>query len=187
MCGRFALYHTENEIKDYFDISQLPLFDKRFNIAPSQEILCLLDDNGNKKAVMMKWGLIPFWAKSPESTRILINARSETVAEKPAFKKTFKTHRGLVIMSGFFEWIQKNGKKQPYYFKHTGDKPLAIAALWDTWQGESDAEIISCCILTTHANQLMQPIHDRMPVILNKHEQSAWLDHSHYDRSFALS
>lgn len=140
MCGRFALYHTEDEIKEYFDINQLPRFDKRYNIAPTQDILCLIDDKGNKKAVLMKWGLIPFWTKEQESIRTLINARSETVAEKPAFKRAFKTHRCLVIMSGFFEWKRKNANKQPYYFRHADDKPIAVAALWDTWQGESDAK-----------------------------------------------
>ncbi len=186
MCGRFALYSTADEIKDTFDLKQLPLFSARYNIAPSQNILCLRNNHGEKEAALMHWGLIPFWAKNKTISRNLINARAESLPEKPAFRQAFKTHRSLVIMSGFYEWGQDSTPKTPYYFKHPDSSPLAIAALWDNWQDENGDTIQSCCMITTSANELMRPVHNRMPVILNHAQQEVWLNHDEFNQD-ALS
>lgn len=183
MCGRFALYASDEEIKETFNVVQLPLISKRYNIAPGQDALCIKNNNGSKEAVIMHWGLIPIWAQNSSISRHLINARAETIETKPAFRNAFKTHRGLIIMSGFYEWKRENGKKQPFYFKHPDDKPVAVAAIWDAWQNGDGTLVQSCCLVTTDANQLMRPVHDRMPVLLNKSQQAIWLNHDSFDKT----
>lgn len=183
MCGRFALYMDAKTIKHTFDLEVSPDMSKRYNIAPSQEILCISDHNGHREAEYKHWGLIPFWADDKTISRHLVNARAETVATKPAFRHAFKTHRALVVMSGFYEWMREDGKKQPFYFKHADDTPLAVAALCETWQDKTNNDIIeSCCLITTEANDKMRPIHDRMPVILNQTQFDVWLNHDEFHK-----
>lgn len=159
----------------------------RYNIAPGQDILFLCKpDDFNIKPLFLHWGFIPFWAKDKKIGTTLVNARSETAAEKPAFRNSFKSKRGIIVMSGFFEW-QEDEQRQPLYFKQKDDDLLSIAALWDSWQSESGELIQSCCMLTTEPNQLMQPVHQRMPVILSIDELDTWMDNSHYDKTKLLS
>lgn len=187
MCGRFALAASISKIKEQFDLSDLPEVLPRYNISPGQEILflCQLDDSKELKPLWLRWGLIPFWAKDIKIGNRLANARSETVAEKPAFRQSFKSRRGIFIMSGFYEWHQ-GSYKQPYYIKAKNDKLLAVAGLWDSWQAPEGGVIRSCCLLTTSANQMMSEIHDRMPVILSAEEMNAWLDNASFDKSKLL-
>lgn len=165
-------------IRQQFGVAEVPDFLNRFNIAPSLDVLALVAVDNQWHAVLFRWGLIPFWAKDKKIGNKLANARSETVMDKPSFRRSFQSKRCLLLMSGFFEWQQQVNKKQPYYIESKKrDELLAVAALWDSWQNpEEDEEIQSCCLLTTGANELMKPIHNRMPVILETHEQSVWLD-----------
>jgi putative SOS response-associated peptidase YedK len=126
----------------------------------------------------MQWGLIPSWAKDPKIGNKLINARAETLAEKPSFRNAFKRRRCLIIADGFYEWQKLEKRKQPYYIKMQDGKPFAFAGLWENWKSPEGEEVISCTIVTTAANSLMEPIHDRMPVILSLDECDRWLDSS---------
>jgi putative SOS response-associated peptidase YedK len=151
-------------------------FNPRFNIAPGSPAFFLCSpDSTSLKALNLHWGLIPFWAKDKKISASLANARAETLFEKPAFRQSVKSKRGIMVMSGFYEWHTEQGSKQPYYFKQQNDSLLAVAALWDTWQSETET-IHSGCLITTAANSLMQPIHQRMPVILSKTEQAVWMN-----------
>ncbi|KTD64485.1 SOS response-associated peptidase [Legionella spiritensis] len=177
MCGRFALVTTLSGIKAQFDVDELPELIPRFNIAPAQDVFFILSSSdGARHGVMLRWGFIPFFSKEKTFDRPLINARAETVAEKPAFRQSFKSRRGMVIMSGFFEWHARGKVKQPYYTRQKNDTLLAVAGLWDTWQSPKGEVIHSCCLITTTANDAMQSIHTRMPALLDKKAQDAWLD-----------
>lgn len=178
MCGRFTLTQPENLVTEVFQLSSSRTLSPRYNIAPTQSVpTVLLDsDDGERQFKMLRWGLIPSWAKDMKMGAALINARAETVAEKPAFRSAFKRRRCLILADGFYEWQQEEKKKQPYYFRLQEGKLFAFAGLWERWEkGEGDA-IESCTIITTEANELMQPFHDRMPVILDPKDYEKWLD-----------
>lgn len=178
MCGRFTFTQPENLVTEVFQLSSSPTLSPRYNIAPTQSVpTVLLDsDDGERQFKMLRWGLIPSWAKDMKMGAALINARAETVAEKPAFRSAFKRRRCLILADGFYEWQQEEKKKQPYYFRLQEGKLFAFAGLWERWEkGEGDA-IESCTIITTEANELMQPFHDRMPVILDPKDYEKWLD-----------
>ena len=188
MCGRFALDVPIAKIKAQFQIETLEELTPRYNIPPGLDILflCHPENASSNSALWLKWGLVPFWAKDKKIGGSLANARAETIAEKPAFRESFKTRRGVVVMSGFFEW-QRGVEKQPWYFKDKHDDLLAVAAIWDTWQSNDGLEVIhSCCLVTTEANELMIPIHNRMPVILDGDEMNIWMDNSYCDKPALL-
>lgn len=177
MCGRFALFANGEAIKQHFGLTHQPDLPKRYNIAPGEQILAVcMHANHHFDAHWFKWGLIPSWAKDEKIGYKMINTRSETVAEKPAFKKAFRQRRCLVIVNGFYEWHLEGITKQPYYFKRKDNQLFAIAAIWEHWHGLDDSIIQSCSLLTTGANQLMQPIHERMPVIISPDDYPLWLD-----------
>lgn len=178
MCGRFTLRAQINQVLSELGItSPPPPWTPRFNIAPTQRVMAVRAVSGSPtpEATLFRWGLIPSWAKDTKIGASLINARSETVAEKPSFRTAFKKRRCLVLADGFYEW-KKNGKeKQPYFIHRADGQPLLFAGLWDRWtQGEEPIE--SCTIITTTPNELMEPLHDRMPVILTLEESRFWLD-----------
>lgn len=177
MCGRFTLTKSAEIIAKAFDLGEIPPFQPRYNVAPTQEIATILikPDDTQRQLKMLHWGLIPSWAKDVKMGAKLINARAETVTEKPSFRTAFKKRRCLIIADGFYEWQQQDGKKQPFYFKLQDEQPFAFAGLWEHWEGEGEV-IESCTILTTEANQIMQPIHERMPVILDSKDYDLWLD-----------
>ncbi len=178
MCGRFVLTTAGEALAEHFDLETAPALAPRYNIAPSQEVAVVRrrQVEGSRELAMLRWGLVPHWARDPKMGARMINARSETVAEKPSFRDAFKRGRCLVPVSGFYEW-QRSGKgKQPYYFRGKDERPLAIAALWDRWRGPENTVIESCALLTTAANELMRPIHDRMPVIVEPANYRLWLD-----------
>ena len=177
MCGRFILSQPTDAIASAFNIAQIPPLEPRYNIAPTQLIPSILSAPGGEKQLqMLRWGLIPSWAKDAKISAKLINARAETVSEKPSFKAAFKRRRCLIIADGFYEWQRQEKKKQPYYFRLQNAQLFAFAGLWEQWKSPDEDIINSCTILTTEANDLLRPIHDRMPVILESKDYGLWLD-----------
>lgn len=180
MCGRFTLTVNPAELQDAFSNYTFPSkFAPRFNIAPSQPILAI-PNNGLNKADFFIWGLIPMWAKDPTIGNRLINARGETIAEKPSFRGSFKHKRCLILADGFYEWKSAAGKKtKTPYFIHMKDRtPFAFAGLWDAWESPDGSSIKTCTIITTEPNELMGNLHNRMPVILHARDYGKWLDAS---------
>jgi len=176
MCGRFALNENPLKFAEYFYLSGNPEFSSSWNIAPSSRICTITGDKeGRRHLHKMKWGLIPSWAKDAAIGNKLANARGETVAEKPSFRSAFKSRRCLIPASGFYEWETEKGVKQPWYIRLKSGVPMAFAGLWETWHPKEGETIESCCIITTNANKLMEPIHDRMPVILDPDQWATWL------------
>ncbi|HEY9851452.1 MAG TPA: SOS response-associated peptidase [Leptolyngbyaceae cyanobacterium] len=178
MCGRFTLIQIEKLLTDIFQVSSVPSLSPRYNIAPTQSIATILQNSETeeRECKMMKWGLIPSWSKDTKIGAKMINARAETLAEKPAFRSAFKRRRCLIVADGFYEWKTQDGKKQPFYFRLADGKPFGFAGLWERWEKEDSEAIESCTIITISANELMQPIHDRMPVILDERDYDRWLD-----------
>jgi putative SOS response-associated peptidase YedK len=178
MCGRFTLTIDPADLKDAFPDFIFPSQGTpRYNVAPSQPVLVLPND-GTNKANYFVWGLIPSWSKDPSFGSRLINARAETLAEKPSFRSAYKYHRCLIFADGFFEWQARPGSKSklPHLIRLRSGKPFAFAGLWDTWQSPDGSEIKSAAIITTTPNELMAPIHDRMPVILPREAYAQWID-----------
>lgn len=178
MCGRFVLELTPELIKKVFGITgEIPDFPARYNIAPSQQVLVVRQDGGGgRSATLMRWGLIPSWAKDPEIGAKLINARAETVHEKPSFRQALRSRRCIIPASGIYEWMHEGQVKTPYYIRMADSAPLPLAGLWESWKSPDGEKIETCTILTTTANTLVAPIHDRMPVILHREEFALWLD-----------
>ncbi|MFG6494481.1 SOS response-associated peptidase [Fictibacillus sp. UD] len=179
MCGRYMLYYDKDVIIDAFNLMNEFDYDERYNIAPSQNILTIVKASNGNRAGYMKWGLVPKWADDPKIGYKLINARSETVDEKPSFKESFYKRRCLIPASGFYEWVKEGNKKQPYQFSLVQKKPFAFAGIWSRWAGEVDGkeeERITCSILTKSSNSSMEKYHHRMPVILEADEGDVWLD-----------
>jgi putative SOS response-associated peptidase YedK len=196
MCGRFTLRTPATVLIEHFDLDvrgdrQLPLFEPRYNIAPTQEILVVRSDPADerRKADMMRWGLIPSWSTGAKagSGPPMINARCETLAEKPMFRSAMRRRRCLIPVDGFYEWQQSasgaRGKKQPYFIHRPDERPFAFAGLWETWTQRNEPspeadrlKIDSCTIVTTEANATLSALHDRMPVVLAPCDYAMWLD-----------
>jgi len=176
MCGRFALKAPPADIARQFGVDAVPELAPRYNIAPTQDILIIRTDaQARLEAVQVKWGLLPSWAKDISMAAKLANARGETVAEKPAFRSAFRRMRCLVPADGFYEWEATPAGKQPWFLRLKSQAPLAFAGLWEHWQGPDGAELQTATIITTDANELVRPVHDRMPVILQPADWAAWL------------
>lgn len=177
MCGRFTLTAKTTDLAALFDLSDIPELTPRYNIAPTQAVAAvrLEPESGRREFTFLTWGLIPFWAKDIKIGSRMINARSETVAEKPAYRAAFKRRRCLVPASGFYEWQKREGYKQPYYVVMKDLAPFAIAGLWEHWEGGDGSVIESCTLLTTTPNELVKPIHNRMPVIIHPQDYDDWL------------
>lgn len=172
MCGRFTLRKWDRNKIRAIDWCDLESFVPRYNIAPSQDVLTVVQRASNREATFLQWGLIPSWSKEPKG---FINARVETIDEKPSFKESFEQRRCLIWADGFYEW-ERNGKiSQPYYFQMKDSAPFAFAGIWDRWQVQ-DRSITSCAIITTTANELLSAIHTRMPVILRPESYDLWLN-----------
>jgi len=170
MCGRFTL-HSRDRIKiKGFTSLDLP-FEARYNIAPSQQILTIADFGRGIETRMLTWGLIPSWSVDGKG---FINARAETLEEKPSFSESFRLRRCLIPADGFFEWKRSGREKRPFYFYSRDEEPVMFAGLWDTWRTRGEL-ITSCAIITTAANELVSELHDRMPAILSAHFHEAWL------------
>lgn len=177
MCGRFAQRTDPKRVAKQFGVEDVPELEPRYNIAPTQEILGVRETEDGREIAFYKWGLIPSWAKDTSMGARLINARSETVREKPAFRQAFKQRRCIIPADGFYEWQRTEGRKQPFFFQMRDESPFGFAGLWEQWKGEEGQVINSCTILTTAANEVLRHVHDRMPVILHPDDYSLWLDH----------
>jgi putative SOS response-associated peptidase YedK len=180
MCGRFTLGATAATLAAQFDLATVPTWTPRYNIAPTQEVLVVLQSSpqANREARLHRWGLIPPWAKDPSIGNRMINARAETVATKPAFRRAFKERRCLLLADGLYEWQRQERRKQPFYIRLRDGRPFAFAGLWEHWEGSEGMAIQSCTILTTTSNEVVGRIHDRMPVILSPTDYDRWLDPS---------
>ncbi|WP_028775933.1 SOS response-associated peptidase [Shimazuella kribbensis] len=186
MCGRFTLSTEEKELEDKFQFTlDIPIA-KRYNISPTQSVLALTQGQNERKAHLFRWGLVPFWAKDLKIGSKMINARSETLHEKPSFRHLIKRNRCIILSNGFFEWKKEGNKKQPYYIQVDNGKPFSFAGLWDTWSNDRE-QITTCTIITTTPNTLMKELHHRMPVILDKDGEKAWLDESLTDTDYLQS
>ncbi|MFB6467004.1 SOS response-associated peptidase [Cytobacillus sp. Hz8] len=181
MCGRFTLTASLKEIAIRFETIftfQEEDYAQSFNIAPSQSILAVINDGIRNRLGYLRWGLIPPWAKDMSIGYKLINARAETVTEKPSFKNAFMKKRCLIIADSFYEWKRKEKDKIPMRIRLKSGELFAMAGIWEQWNTEEGKSIFSCSIITTEANDFMKPLHDRMPVILKKDDEKIWLNKS---------
>ncbi len=192
MCGRYTLY-TEKEVlarRFEVEISELAA---SYNIAPTQSVVTVSAEDGARVAKSMRWGLIPFWAKAGAELPQMINARAETVATRPAYRESFRHRRCLVLADGFYEWQRALGpgrRKIPHWIHRADGEPFAMAGIWSKWRRTGDLEqstVLSCAIITTGANPAVSPLHDRMPVILPRDAESAWIDHGLDDDAARLT
>ena len=175
MCGRYTLKTPAGVLTERFDIEESSTsITSSYNIDPTQQVATVLAENGKRKLEMLHWGLIPSWAKDPEIGNRMINARAETVAEKPSYRKAFQERRCLILADGFYEWQKTDNGKQPFYIRMEDESPFAFAGLWESWR--NGREIRSCTIITTAPNELAASIHNRMPVILHPEDYDMWLD-----------
>jgi putative SOS response-associated peptidase YedK len=177
MCGRYVIRAPTKTIAKMHRVFDAPLFEARYNVAPTQSVPIVRAKDGTREMVLVRWGLIPSWAKDANIGYRLINARADTVATKPSFRSAFKRRRCLVPADGFYEWKKGRKVKQPFYIHRKDEEPFAFAGLWESWENPEDGkEVQSCSLITTEANKLMAPIHDRMPVILDPSACDQWLD-----------
>lgn len=185
MCGRFSLYTNLEQIKEQFDV-QVGISEEEYypsyNIAPSQSVLAIINDGANNRMGHLRWGLIPSWAKDEKIGYKMINARSETIDEKPSYRRAFIQRRCILPMNSFYEWIAEEKEKIPMLIKMKNNELFAVAGIWETWKREDGEMINSCTILTTEANALVKSIHNRMPVILPPEILQHWLDPSLRDK-----
>ncbi|MGZ5054957.1 MAG: SOS response-associated peptidase [Methylobacter sp.] len=176
MCGRYNLIATGQQIMDHFGLLSLPAQDPDYNIPPGQKILAIVQlEDGSNKAVNLHWGLIPSWSKDHAIANRLINARAETLTTKPSFKKAYQHRRCLIPATGFYEWQATGFGKQPYHIHKPDNSLFAFAGIWEHWKNDQET-VYSCAIITTGANDIMAPIHDRMPVIIAPEDYNRWLN-----------
>lgn len=184
MCGRFACYTPTPAIAGQLGAIIRDKLPPRYNIAPSQRILAVRqEEDGRRSLAALHWGLVPFWAKDTSIGNRMINARAETLGQKPAFRQAVRKRRCLIPADGFYEWQRTGSSKQPYYLQMADTQPFCFAGLWESWQPPEDDPLESCTILTTDANDQVRPIHHRMPVILTPEWYDLWLDPAMQDPS----
>jgi len=176
MCGRFNLTASEDQVKTHFHLAQLAGYETSYNIPPGQQILNIIQtDDAGCRAVYLYWGLVPFWSKNPQISQRFFNARAESVAEKPSFRTAFRQRRCLIPATGFYEWKVTEYGKQAYHIYRQDHSLFAFAGLWDCNEASGHA-LYTCAVITTEADTLMAPIHQRMPVIIPRENYGRWLD-----------
>ncbi len=185
MCGRFSLSALPEEVRELFRMDAAPPITPRYNIAPTQRITAVRvnPESLQREWAMLRWGLVPFWAKGPDIGNRMINARAETIAEKPSFRKAFRSRRCLIPADGYYEWKKEEGVKQPYHFRLKEGGAFAFAGIWEQWRGAEEAPeevpeeapLETCAIITTESNERIRDIHHRMPVILAPGDFDLWL------------
>jgi putative SOS response-associated peptidase YedK len=173
MCGRFPLFTPAPVLAEVFDLTGFPELAPRYNIAPTQPVAAVRAGEAGRDLVRLRWGLVPPWSR--DTKQAPINARAETAADKPMFRHALRKRRCLVPASGFYEWVKLGTGKQPFCFRPWDERPWAFAGLWERWEGP-EGVVESCAILTTEANELVRPVHERMPVIVPAQHWPAWLD-----------
>lgn len=176
MCGRFVISSPPEAIRQAFGYAEQPNFPPRYNIAPTQPVPVVMLENGSRHFRLMRWGLLPSWVKDPRKFSLVINARGETVLEKPAFKAAMKRRRCLLPADGYYEWQALSGRKQPFFIHHRNRQPLALAGLVETWVGPDGEEIDTVAIVTTASRDEMTHLHHRVPVVIAPQDFSRWLD-----------
>ncbi len=182
MCGRFILDSDIREIQRTFHIQLTETeVGPSYNVAPTQPVLTVVQRDGQRVLTAMRWGLVPVWAKDMRIGAKMINARAETVAEKPSFKRLLKSRRCLIVADGFYEWQKDGARKIPMFISVKPKQPFGFAGLYDTWTSPEGETVTSCAIITTHANEMIESIHSRMPVILPRNAYGRWLDPSNQD------
>ena len=175
MCGRYTLATPVEALKEEFEVGgPVPELAPSFNVAPAEEVAVVREDGGYRRLELLRWGLVPFWADDPGIGQRMINARAETAPDKPAFRAAFRKRRCLIPADGFYEWQRADGgPKQPFHIRRRDGRPFAFAGIWEDWR---DGKVRSCAILTTDANEELQKVHHRMPVILDREDYGRWLD-----------
>ncbi|MDF2067337.1 SOS response-associated peptidase [Bacillus sp. Cr_A10] len=179
MCGRYTLFTNYEQLMDRFDVAVAmdeEFYAPSFNIAPSQQVVAIIHDGKSNRMGQLKWGLVPSWSKDEKIGYKMINARAETVDEKPSFRQAFLKRRCLIPMNSFYEWKTTTSGKVPMLIKMKSDELFTVAGLWEMWKAPDGKSIYTCTLLTTEANTLMEDIHHRMPVILNQENEKNWLD-----------
>jgi putative SOS response-associated peptidase YedK len=187
MCGRYVIKSTPDQIRALFGYPEQPNFPPRYNIAPTQPVPIVRRTEGERHFALVRWGLIPSWVKDPRTLSLLINARGESVVDKPAFRAAMKRRRCLFPADGFYEWRVDGGRKRPYFVQRKGGGLLAFAGLWETWTGPNGEEQQTAAIVTTDANRTLAAIHDRMPVIIEPAGFDFWLDSDKVDAKTAAA
>lgn len=187
MCGRYTLISAPEAIRALFRYAEQPNFPARYNIAPTQPIAIVRLAEGKRQLALVRWGLLPSWVKDPRNFALLINARGESLLDKPAFRNAMRRRRCLIPADGFYEWKRAGGGKQPYYIHPADGGPMAFAGLWETWTGPNGEEMETAAIVTTSANRTLAAIHDRMPVIVPPDAFDFWLDCRNVDAETAAA
>ena len=185
MCGRYVITSSPAVIRALFGYPEQPNFPARYNVAPTQPIPLVRLHEGKRHFALMRWGLIPAWVKDPKTFSLLINARGESVIDKPAFRNAMRRRRCLIPADGFYEWKDVSGRKQPYFLHLRAGGPFAFAGLWETWTGPNGEELDTAAIVTTRANRTLAAFHDRMPVIVPPEAFDLWLDSAKVDAQTA--
>ena len=187
MCGRYAITTAPEAMRRLFGYPEMPNFPARYNVAPTQPIPIVRMVEGRREFALVRWGLLPSWVKDPKNFTLLINARGETLNDKPAFRNAMKRRRCLIPADGFYEWKRDGKGKRPYLIRLKGGAPFAFAGLWETWTGPNGEELDTAAIVTTEANRTLSPIHNRMPVILTPDAYGMWLDSANIDAKTAAA
>ena len=183
MCGRFTLHTPPGVLQEHFGVDDVPAMSASYNIAPSQDIAAVRAVEGRRSMALLRWGLLPSWAKEVKTGYRMINARAETVADKPAYRTAFRQRRCLIPADGFYEWKRLPKGKLPHYIYRADGRPLALAGIWASWKDPDGGErVATCSIITGRPNDLVADIHDRMPVILEETNWETWLDRTVDDR-----
>lgn len=185
MCGRYAVVTSPEMLRKLFRYIEQPNFPARYNIAPTQPIAVVRMQEGQRHFALVRWGLIPSWVKDPKTMSLIINARGETVREKPAFRAPMRRRRCLIPADAYYEWQRAGTHKRPFLIRQRSREPMAFAGIWETWTGPNGEEMETAAIITTTANQTLRPIHDRMPVIVPPAAFEVWLDHAGEDTQAA--
>jgi putative SOS response-associated peptidase YedK len=187
MCGRYVIKSPPEAIRELFGYAEQPNFPPRYNVAPTQPVPIVRLGEGERHFALVRWGLIPAWVKDPRTLTLLINARGESVLDKPAFRNAMRRRRCLFPADGFYEWKTIGGAKRPYFVRPRSGGPMALAGLWETWTGPNGEEQETAAIVTTMANRTLAPIHERMPVIVDPAAFDLWLDGGKVDAKTAAA
>ncbi len=187
MCGRYAITSAPEAIRRLFGYDEQPNFPPRYNVAPTQPVPIVRLVEGRRRFALVRWGLIPSWVKDPRTFSLLINARGESVNDKPAFRAAMRRRRCLFPADGFYEWRRDGERKTPYYIRLQTGLPIGFAGLWETWTGPNGEEVETAAIVTTRASNAIAPIHDRMPVIISPDSFDLWLDGANVDGETAAA
>ncbi len=179
MCGRYVIKTPPALMRETFGYAEQPNFPPRYNVAPTQPIPVVRIDNGRRSFALVRWGLIPAWVKDPRGFSLLVNARAESVLDKPAFRNAMRRRRCLVPADGFYEWKREGARKRPFYAAAKG--PVAFAGVWEPWIGPNGEEVETACIITTPANRTLRGLHDRMPAVIPPEAFDLWLDCTNVD------